>query len=242
MSFTAIDVKNAHLLGDTKDWYLWIEQKKVTALERDIWKFINPSIERSALPKLTRPERPTPSLVHPPIQGSSIPTAYSHLTIDEKEEYKSLREDYAIDEKEYKQKEHALAAMRTVIFNTVKKDFLTYLIGCDTAYDMLVKLKTRFCPNDKIRERSLIEQYNEACKFTPNQEIESWLQKWETTVDYCKEMNIPHVTGAKPLFDFVKAVGDIYPGFSDIWTIKLLEDDNRELGNLTQQFRDYQRS
>ena len=159
MSFTTIDVKKAHLLEDTKDWYLWIEQKKVTALERDVWKFINPSIKRSALPQLLRPEPPTPSTVHPPIQGSTTPTAYSHLTVDEKEEYQCLNERYTIDERRYEQQEHALAAMRTVIHNTTKKDLLIYLIGCDTAYDMLVKLKTRFCPNDKIMERNLIEEY-----------------------------------------------------------------------------------
>jgi hypothetical protein len=75
-----------------------------------------------------------------------------------------LQSDYNYDWKEYDCKRRALADIRKQIVETIKQDYVSYTHKCDTVYDILVKLKDRIAPTDKIRERELIEQYRAACK------------------------------------------------------------------------------
>ena len=63
------------------------------------------------------------------------------------------------------------------------------------------------------------------------QDIENWLQKWETTYDDCLAINLPDVLKKRGIYAFVAAVHPIAPGFSDLWKGKLLGtygDDNLE--------------
>jgi hypothetical protein len=92
------------------------------------------------------------------------PTVYSRLSTDEKEQLRQLQADYTYDRKEYDRKRKALAEIRIRIVETIKGDYVAYTHKCNTVYDILVKLKDRIAPTDKIRERDLIEQYKSACK------------------------------------------------------------------------------
>jgi hypothetical protein len=141
-----------------KDWDDWIEVIHTTALGADIWDHINPNKEKDTLQDLILP--PKPELKD--IKANA--TAYLELSIDEREQYRQLQSDYSYERKEYERKRKALVDIRAEIIKTIKRDFISYTHNTETVYDLLVKLKERIAPTDKIRKRELITTYKAACK------------------------------------------------------------------------------
>lgn len=141
-----------------KDWDDWIEVIHTTALGADIWDCINPNKEKDTIQALILP--PKPDLKD--IKANA--TAYSELSTDEREQYRQLQSDYNYERKEYDRKRKALADIRAEIIKTIKQDFISYTHNTETVYDLLVKLKERIAPTDKIHKRELITVYKAACK------------------------------------------------------------------------------
>jgi hypothetical protein len=150
-------------LNGIKDWDDWIEVIRTAALGADIWDLINPSKSKTSIQRLEPPLRPEPLDVKPPVAGQP-PTTFSKLSVDEKEQLRQLQSDYNYDRKEYDRKRKALADVRIRIVESLKRDYISYTHNCETVHDLLVKLKERIAPTDKIWERELIEQYKAACK------------------------------------------------------------------------------
>jgi tRNA A37 threonylcarbamoyladenosine synthetase subunit TsaC/SUA5/YrdC len=75
-----------------------------------------------------------------------------------------LQSDYSYERKEYDWKRKALADIRAEIIKSIKRDFISYTYNTETVYNLLVKLKERIAPIDKIRKRELITVYKVACK------------------------------------------------------------------------------
>jgi hypothetical protein len=144
------------ILNGMEDWDDWIEVIRAAAIGADIWDLINPN---SGIPKvLEEPKRPEPRDVHPENPGLP-PTPFSALSTDEKEQLRTLQFDYSYDRKAYDRKKRALANVRIRIIESIKRDYFSCTHNCETVYDILVKLKDRFSPMDKIREQELIEDY-----------------------------------------------------------------------------------
>jgi hypothetical protein len=224
-----------------KDWDDWVEVIRTAALGADIWDLINPNKSKTQIKSLAQPLRPEPADIKPPAEGE-VTTAYSQLSTDEKEQLRQLQADYNYDRKEYDRKRKALADIRIRIVESLKRDYISYTHRCESVYDLLVKLKERIAPTDKIRERELIEQYKTACKPPKAQGIEQWIQKWEKTYDDCLVVNIPEVQGSRPLFDFVQAISGVSTGFADVWNVRLIESDNHDIRELVKQYRLYLRT
>ena len=58
---------------------------------------------------------------------------------------------------------------------------------------MLVNLKNRFAPMDEAREQELIQTWKKLQEAPDGQDVENWLQKWETTYDNGLLLKIPDV-------------------------------------------------
>jgi hypothetical protein len=67
----------------------------------------------------------------------------------------------------------------------------------------MVKLKARFRPTDEIQKQELIAKWKALQKPPRQQNLLGWLQKWETTFDKCKEVNLADVQGTRLIYDFV---------------------------------------
>jgi hypothetical protein len=224
-----------------KDWDDWIEVIRTTALAADIWDIINPNKSAANILQLTQLIRPEPSNVKPPAAGQP-PTAFSQLSTDEKEQLQQLQSDYNYDRKEYNRKRKTLAEIRVRIVESIKRDYVAYTHKCETVHDILVKLKDRIAPTDKIRKRELIEQYKSACKPPKSQGIDQWIQKWEKTYNECSTFGISEVQGSRPLFDFVQAISGVSTGFADVWNVRLIKKDDYQLQELVKQYWLYLRT
>jgi len=80
---------------------------------------------------------------------------------------------------------------------------------------MLVRLKNRLAPTDIAREQELICEWKKLQKQQRGQEIDNWLQKWDTVYQECLEENIPDVQGQRAIYSFLAAIHQIAPSFTD---------------------------
>ena len=98
-SGTPVASVSSVILKDNRDWIKWLEITKTTALEDDVWQYIDLLVARDKLPQLKPPEQPLPGHIKPPADNAkgNSPTeaqikavAYSKLSVDEKEHLKNL--------------------------------------------------------------------------------------------------------------------------------------------------------
>ena len=129
--------------------------------------------------------------------------------------------------------------LQTKIQETVKQELLVYTFKCDTAYDMLVRLKNRLAPTDIACEQEVLLEWQKLQKPERGQDVDNWLQKQDTVYQECIEENIPDVQGLQPIYSFLTAIYPIAPGFTDAWQVKLLDGDTYKFHDVVQKFRDY---
>ncbi len=114
-----MSVSTQIILNGMKDWDDWIEVIRTAALGADIWDLINPDKSKTEIQGLVQPRRPEPSDVKPPEEGQP-PTAYSHLSTNEKEQFRQLQLDYVYNRKDYDNKRKALANICICIIKFIK--------------------------------------------------------------------------------------------------------------------------
>jgi len=181
-------------------------------------------------PKDVRDPQPTPVLL-------------SSLTIDEREYFSSLLEDYKRLLKKYDRQVEALSDLRSKIQETVYADNLRYTMRCDHEHDIMLNLKARFAPTDKERQQELIAEWKSLCKKPEKgQDISVWLDKWENTYDDCKELDLPDVTNTRPHYDLLNAVQHLNPTWSDLYRCKITDEENIDFKDLLRSLRNYRRT
>ena len=128
------------------------------ALGADIWDYINPDKEKDIVPTLIQ-------LLKLELANIKVgATTYLELSIDKREQLWQLQSNYNYERKEYDRKRKAFVDIWVEIIKSIKRDFISYTYNTKTIYDLLVKLKDRIAPIDKIYKRELISTYKAACK------------------------------------------------------------------------------
>ena len=188
------------VLTGQADWDNWFKVTKNVAVAQDIWTYVNPDTSRETLPVLLRPTQP---LIP---QSSSDPDNPIDL-------YRIRYQRYTADMEKYK----TLQLFMTRIQETISTNVLSYTINCDTAYDMLVKLKVRFAPTDKTRRAEMLVKYRKIQKAPRNKSLEPWLHEWEMIYHNAVELNLPNVAEDRAIVDFLRSIQDVNPGFYTYW-------------------------
>ncbi|ELR09660.1 hypothetical protein GMDG_08699 [Pseudogymnoascus destructans 20631-21] len=114
------------------------------------------------------------------LSSQLMPITYASLTEDQKEELRNLQDDYQHDRKMWEKQEEAVQGIRTKIQESIKRDFLPYTYGCDSAHAMLVNLKTRFAPTDRGRIEEWKSEWRTLQKIPKGSTVDDWLLRWET--------------------------------------------------------------
>ena len=133
-------------LSMPSDWDIWIDMIKNKAKVAGIWKYIDPSIKVTDLPEFTRPVMPQPKNIDP------AKTQMNQLNSNELEQLKALREEWKIQNHEYKQQKTITNSMHTLVHETISKAYYIYLINKDTLHKMLSALKERIAPTDRAHQ------------------------------------------------------------------------------------------
>jgi hypothetical protein len=110
----------------------------------------------------------------------------------------------------------------------------------------LVALSKRIAPTDKARKLELTQRYQKLKNAPRAQNVDTWLQQWERTYTECKGLNLAVVADEQPVYDFLQAVAEISPEFSNVWMVNLQtkEADSEPLSDfyrIVELFRNHQR-
>src|SRR5271156_1396303 len=138
-------------LNSPSDWDEWIEVIKTQALTGKVWDYVDPS--KDEVPTLHEPLPPQPSDVN--AEAATL----GHLSQEEREEYRILRQDYKCQRDLYDKPDNALSSLRTFIQSSVSRSCLHYTFGTSDAREMLTELQKRLHPTDQLRELDLFAKY-----------------------------------------------------------------------------------
>ena len=203
------------VLASPSDWDEWLAVVKSKALTAEIWQFINPATDKEQLPTLKEPAMPTSTTVNP------AKSPYAELDATETMQFKALLAEYKRRVSKHDQQATALRGMCTFIQGTISRNYFTFTMSCDTAYDMLVALKHQVAPTNHARKMELLAKYQKLKKAPRTQGIETWLQQWEKTYQDCKDLKLANVEHDQPQYDFLHAASSVSPEFANYWLVNL---------------------
>ena len=158
------------------------------------------------------------------------------------EGFRTALEEFKYERKQYDDELDGINEMAVQIQSTIEKDFIEYTMYCDSdPYEMLWKLKERFAPTDRGRELDLIQEWKEIQK-QGKLDWESWMLKWQVTYEKCTKLNLPDVSGTRPVYDLLAAVSKTSLGFAEGWRLKLTESNTYTFVQVLQSYREYRRN
>ena len=198
------------ILSKSQDWQRWYQLIRTGAVNADIWEYVNPDTTEPILPKLTAPIEPTVSSV------KAAATSYGDLDENLTLQLRDLKESFKRHYKEYREKKAAIAALVKRIQETVDERNHYLLEDLTTPHEMLVALKERLSPTQKIRERDVAAAYKKLLKPPRDSDLDDWLVDWQVTYTRAKALNLPEVHGDRASIDFLNALESIDAHFAEI--------------------------
>jgi hypothetical protein len=197
------------ILSKSQDWQRWYHLIKTGAINAEIWEYVNPDTTEASLPKLTAPIEPTVSSVR------DTATSYDNLDDNLKLQLRDLKESFKRHYKEYREKKVAIANLVKRIQETVDERQHYLLEDLTDPYSMLVALKERLSPTQKIRERDTATAYKKLLRAPHDSDLEDWLVDWQITYTKAKALNLPEVHGDRASIDLLNALESIDVHFAE---------------------------
>jgi hypothetical protein len=148
------------ILSTSADWREWFQVIKASANNAKIWQYVNPDTDADSLPILTEPTNPTLQSIN------EAATNFSSLTDKEQLELKEQRKEYKRLYTIYEKKDDSLVKLNEKIQESIDRRNLYLIEGKYQPYEMLVALKERLAPTERVRERALIAEYRKLQKVT----------------------------------------------------------------------------
>lgn len=146
----------AVILTGRQDWDKWYEMLKTVAQGKEIWDYIDPEKTREKLLTLDPPVKPEVKDIDAAV-GS-----LAELNAGNRELYRMLYQVYISEMQDFKRRQESVSMFRAHIQATIADSILSYTFNCETAYDMLVKLKDAFAPTALGREQEVLLRYKKS--------------------------------------------------------------------------------
>ena len=199
--------KTSIILTNTETWDDWSGNIRRIALSADIWDLINPDTDEVVLIK---PEFPTYR------QVKATATTFAELNPSEKEEWQRINRQYTEQNNEYKRKRRVLSELVGRIQDTIDKRGISYIAQCDTPYQMLRKLKTRYCATEETREIELAAKFRQYLHSIPKSgSIDEWLTELEKIYTQCEGRGLIASKSSVIVKEFLDTISSIDQAFAD---------------------------
>ena len=212
------------------DWYTVIQ---AIARGQEIWDYVNPETASDLHPKLEPPVKPEVKDVNP--NAASL----RYMADPQRGEYMLLYQTYLREDDQYRVLKKALAEFPAIIIERLSTSLLSHIRGCTTAYDILVRLRSRFEPTEKTREQyAVLKRYRKLLKAPEPSNIEAWLDRWEKVYDDGVKIDLPAVTGRRAARGFVSALESDDLDFQSYWMDRVGDPDDDDLPTLIEGFRE----
>ena len=204
-----------------EDWHIWIllVQLTVESDKADVWPMIDPSKPEDKLV-------PMPVEPLPPLLSDINPAATSVIQIKagELQQWNTGYQEYTHLLKRYKKIRSTLNTVKTYIISTVTRRNIGYIIGKASVYAMLVSLQSALAASTKMHQAKIVKEYRALQVWNERESIETWIGKWETTYRDACAIDLPEVSGERPLEDFLTAISQYSPSYSQA-AIAILQRD-----------------
>lgn len=240
MSATKVTINELYLINP-QDWESWYQRRKMPIVNTETWIYVDPKVPNEEVPKLVRPPRPTPDSIK---TGAN----FSQLNAEEVREYKSQMDLWNSDIREYQIRMKAIAELYTDILNTLDKKFhpLIYDLNC---HDAFRKLLIHFKPKNEVTEREVVNEWQNLKRKQDGKgrifdQVEDWLNQWSVTYHKGLQLKLPDVSGTRPIWDFVTAVGlHSNADWGKLIQTSLIAEPEKykDFNDLVEQFRMYYR-
>ncbi|SLM38807.1 Ribonuclease H-like domain [Lasallia pustulata] len=152
--------------------------------------------------------------------------------------YNLDKEVYKIDLADFERQAKALSDLTTFLQDIISAHNITYLKNVEPhPWDILQALKKRLAPSDTAQKYEVIYAYRKMCKGPGNQNIKTWLDKWDCVYTEALNINLPEVKGNRPMEDFLMAVESKDPHFTSTYMMKLEDGEINDIYTLAERFR-----
>ena len=207
-------------------WFLFVRTR---ATNSGIWNLVNPETT------------PKPLDVLPPIKPVFIlpidPSTYDPAAY---EVFKVQTHIYKLWLGEYEKQQKAYADLITFIQETVTVQNATYIQKVDAhPWNLLRALKERLAPSDEARSIEIENKYHKLCKGPGKQDMEIWIEEWQTVYAEGKAYGISEVSGTRPIRDFIMAILIKEAAFANTYLIGLKNRIEEEFYEIVKEFRSY---
>jgi len=161
------------ILKGPNDWKAWIETIKATSLSGEIWEFVNPDLPAEEVKSLVEPVRPSLAAVRAENQpeDEAVLSQADYIKL----RFSELQSAYSYDRRLYDTRYEAIKDLRIKILETIRIEFHLYTYDCTIVYDMLVRLKQRFQPSDRVQIQELITKWASLRTYKKTMNMEDWL-------------------------------------------------------------------
>ncbi|QLI71373.1 Retrovirus-related Pol polyprotein from transposon TNT 1-94 [Metarhizium brunneum] len=208
MAADGLDASSRVILKGSGNWDVWISVIRKFAKNQQVWDYINPDVVQK--PSLTPPVEPTPG------QVQENAAEIQQLQGDSLSKFQILEARHRSQLQIYKDKAKALATLQEYIVKTVGKYYDIIAKEDDTAKELTI-LRNRVKPTDWARESEVTDRYYATLKEVSRTKVETWISKWQVTLNEAKNLDLPDVRGLRPTRHFLKAVNAVDPTFSKVW-------------------------
>ena len=149
-------------------------------------------------------------------QVKATATTFAELNLSEKEEWQRINRQYTEQNDEYKRKRRALSELVRRIQDTIDKRGISYIAQCDTPYQMLRKLKSKYCATEETRENELAAKFRRYLYSIPKSgSIDEWLTELEKTYTQCKGRGSIATKSSVIVKEFLDTISSIDQAFAD---------------------------
>lgn len=217
-------------LATSNDWKGWIALIRIRAQNKDIWHLINPDVSVKPIGKIMP--------IEPDEQQFERETT-SEARRDAYEIYKQRLEVYKAKLASYEKQVKAFADIITFIQETVTSANLVYIYNCEShPWNILTTLKANLAPGDKARKLAVMNEYFKLRKGPTNsQNMLIWINDWTRNHADAVEVQLEESNGDRPIEDFLFAIRDKAPYFSQTYLHMLELKTIPDMQTIIERFR-----
>jgi hypothetical protein len=181
------------------------------------------------------------TLASPPPDESEA--TYMDLNEAERVDFQFMNKMYERDLKQFDYNLIAERKLRSVIQQSISKNYLFITYQCDSALDMMLAAKEQFKPTTLATKRQINTDWNTL--LSPQRkdaDIAKWLVKVEVKYREAQNYAVPEITPDSSVLRFLDILHSVSPEFATQWDVRIAGGESIDFIRLHQQFRDYLRN
>ncbi len=225
-SVTPTIVRKIVLIKST-DWDVWISFVRSRTENSEIWELVNSNLETKSI-----------DLQRSINSSFNVSTRASEIDKDAYDLYKIQSHVYKTSLVEYEREKKVLSKLNSFIRKSLAIQNAMYIQKIDShLWNVLRALKQRLAFTNTICSLEIERKYHQLCKRSERQEIEKWIENWQTTYADAKTYNVTEISETRSQRDFLLTVYSKESNFSNTELVKLNRNESEDLNTLIEDFR-----